>query len=296
MAEKKTPAPKSAGKNTARKKQTPAGEKAAPRKNKRTAAAPEENAVRAAVQDTVVPAAPQSAADTVDDAQPEDIAPQAGKKVLSARILWNFWLDGWKKTFTLRGRTSRFELWGWLLPNTVLCVLIQLLCTYILSPHFLRNANQHGFTIKEIEHYIAAAQTIFYFVMVVSLFPLGALLIRRMHDLNRLAWKDYLEPVFTGVVVLSALNFAIALLSNTIYAYTTMLLGICTITIFYGVCYHLLKFLVMTLFYRGNLRHNLYGAPKYKGDEYEEPALNLSCIYFLLIATVGLFWLALALA
>lgn len=295
MAEKKTPAPKSAGKNTARKKQTPAGEKAAPRKNKRTVAAPEENAIRAAVQDTA-PAAPQTAADTVDNAQAEDIAPQAGKKVLSARILWNFWLDGWKKTFILRGRTSRFELWGWLLPNTVLCVLIQLLCTYILSPHFLRNANQHGFTIKEIEHYIAAAQTIFYFVMVVSLFPLGALLIRRMHDLNRLAWKDYLEPVFMGAVVFSALNFAIALLSNTIYAYTTMLLGICTITIFYGVCYHLLKFLVMTLFYRGNLRHNLYGAPKYKGDEYEEPALNLSCIYFLLIATVGLFWLALALA
>ncbi len=237
---------------------------------------------------------------TIEDAVPSSTANNThknthGTPVLSAGILWNLWLDGWKKTLVLRGRSSRFELWCWLLPNTILCTIIQLFCAYILSPRFLRTANQLGYTIELIESFITTAQIIFYLVMIVSLFPLGSLLIRRMHDLNRLAWKNYLEPVFTGAVVFSALNFAIILLSNTAYAYTILLLGICMVAIFYGICFHMSKFLIMVLFYRGNIGHNLYGSPKYKSDEYEEPALNLSCIYFLFITTIGALYLALAL-
>lgn len=278
MAEKKTAAAGTA-KRTGKKTQPAAA----------TAAAGKSAAKRNA------PAA-EAAADAALSAAAETAGVQSGSTpVLSAKVLWQMWLDGWKKIFTLRGRTSRFELWCWLVPNTFLCVAIQLCCTYVLSPRFLRTSNALGFTIGQIESFIAAAQAIFYLVAAISLFPLGSLLIRRMHDLNRLAWKDYLEPVFMGTVVFSALNFAVILLSNTAYAYTILLLGICMVAIFYGLCFHLLKFLIMTLFYRGNFDHNLYGAPKYKGDEYEEPTLDLSCVYFLLIATVGALYLALAL-
>ena len=278
MAEKKTAAA-GAAKRTGKKTQ-PAAATAAAGKS-----AAKQNA----------PAA-KAAADAALSAAAETAGVQSGSTpVLSAKVLWQMWLEGWKKIFTLRGRTSRFELWCWLVPNTFLCVAIQLCCTYVLSPRFLRTSNALGFTIWQIESFIAAAQAIFYLVAAISLFPLGSLLIRRMHDLNRLAWKDYLEPVFMGAVVFSALNFAVILLSNTAYAYTILLLGICMVAIFYGLCFHLLKFLIMTLFYRGNFDHNLYGAPKYKGDEYEEPTLDLSCVYFLLIATVGALYLALAL-
>ena len=201
----------------------------------------------------------------------------------------------WKKTFTLRGRSSRFELWTFLLVNSVLTVIIQLKCSYILSPRFLRAANDMGYSLPKIENYILAAETLFYLVILLPLFPVGSLLIRRMHDLNRLAWRNYLEPVFMGVVVLSMINLTVASLANTDFAYTIMLLSICFVTILYGVGFYGLKFLIMTLFYRGDAGKNNYGPARYNDDEHEERALNLSCWYFLFMGTVGLLYLALAL-
>ena len=214
---------------------------------------------------------------------------------MSPDNLLRIWLDGWKKTFTLRGRSSRFELWTFLLVNSVLTVIIQLKCSYILSPRFLRAANDMGYSLPKIENYILAAETLFYLVILLPLFPVGSLLIRRMHDLNRLAWRNYLEPVFMGVVVLSMINLTVASLANTDFAYTIMLLSICFVTILYGVGFYGLKFLIMTLFYRGDAEKNNYGPARYNDDEHEERVLNLSCWYFLFMGTVGLLYLALAL-
>ncbi len=217
------------------------------------------------------------------------------KSVLSPDNLFKIWFEGWKKTFVLRGRSSRFELWTFMLFNSLLMIAIQLKCSYILSPRFLRNANNMGFTIDKIENYIIVAEILFYIVMIVPLFPLGSMLIRRMHDLNRLAWHNYLEPVFMGVVVLSMINIAISSLANTDLAYIAMFLSICFIVILYGVGFYGLKFLIMTMFYRGDKIKNNYGEPKYTDEEHEEKALNLSCVYFLFIGTIGLLYLVLAL-
>ena len=219
----------------------------------------------------------------------------ATPNVLSPDNLLKIWFEGWKKTFVLRGRSSRFELWTFMLFNSLLMIAIQLKCSYILSPRFLREANNMGFTIDKIENYIIIAEILFYIVMVVPLFPLGSMLIRRMHDLNRLAWHNYLEPVFMGVVVLSMINIAIASLTNTDYAYIAMFLSVCFIAILYGVGFYSLKFLIMTMFYRGDKVKNKYGEPKYTDEEHEEKALNLSCVYFLFIGTIGLLYLVLAL-
>lgn len=259
---------------------------AAPQK----APAPVQPAVSSGSPRTPVPAQPVS---------PSPAAPKASgrarKPILSPDNLLRIWLDGWKKTFTLRGRSSRFELWTFLLVNSVLTVIIQLKCSYILSPRFLRAANDMGYSLPKIENYILAAETLFYLVILLPLFPVGSLLIRRMHDLNKLAWRNYLEPVFMGVVVLSMINLTVASLANTDFAYTIMLLSICFITILYGVGFYGLKFLIMTLFYRGDAGKNNYGPARYNDDEHEERALNLSCWYFLFMGTVGLLYLALAL-
>ncbi len=219
----------------------------------------------------------------------------AAPNVLSPDNLFKIWFEGWKKTFVLRGRSSRFELWTFMLFNSLLMIAIQLKCSYILSPRFLRDANNMGFSIDKIENYIIFAEILFYIVLVVPLFPLGSMLIRRMHDLNRLAWHNHLEPVFMGVVVLSMINIAITSLTNTVYAYIAMFLSVCFIAILYGVGFYSLKFLIMTMFYRGDKVKNKYGEPKYTDEEHEEKALNLSCVYFLFIGTIGLLYLALAL-
>lgn len=205
------------------------------------------------------------------------------------------WLYGWKKTLVLRGRSSCFELWSFLLINTIFAVIIELCCSYVLSSSFLRQANDAGLSLNEIENFVLIAETVFYLTLILPLFPLGSLLIRRMHDVNKLAWHGYLEPVFMGAVILSMLNIAITLLEGTNLAYTTFLLSVGFITVFYSVSFYSLKFLIITLFWRGDKHKNNYGPASYTNDCYENKALNLSTVWFLLTASVGLFYLALAL-
>lgn len=220
--------------------------------------------------------------------------PEEPKSVLSPDNLLKIWYEGWKKTFVLRGRSSRFELWTFMLINSIISIALQLKCSYIMSPRFLREANYLGYSIDKIETYIITAEILFYIVLIVPLFPLGSMLIRRMHDLNRLAWNNHLEPVFMGVVVLSVINIAISSLTYTDLAYVAMFLSLCFVVILYGVGFYGLKFLIMTMFYRGDKVKNNYGEPKYTDEEHEEKALNLSCGYFLFIITIGLLYLVMA--
>lgn len=208
---------------------------------------------------------------------------------ITALTFLEAWFDGWKKTFVLRGRSSRFELWCFLLLNSIISVTVQLKCSYIMSSRFLVSATEQGFDINTIDSYIYWAEIIFYSIFLISLFPLGSLLIRRMHDLGKLAWQDCLEPAFMGMCVVWSLFFAICYLSETDYVYTTLLLATCFVTMLYATAYYVLKFLIMTMFYGGKDGQNKYGICKFNTPKYEDMALTLSSFYFLFIATVMLF-------
>lgn len=226
---------------------------------------------------------------------PSFAKPETRLNAASPDILLKLWFDGWKKTFRLTGRSSRFELWSFLLINTVLMVIVELRCAYILSPRFLRNANLMGYSWDKIDTYITTAEIVFWLAILIPLFPLGSMLIRRMHDINRLAWQNCLEPAFMGMVVVSMLSIALTELSNTDYSYTALLLGVCFVTTLYSVMFYGLKFVIMTFFYKGNPSLNKYGPAAFNDDIHEELALNFSCLYFLFIATIGLLYLAIAL-
>lgn len=215
--------------------------------------------------------------------------------VLSPLTLVKLWFEGWKKTFNLSGRSSRFEFWSFLLLNTILMVIIQLKCSYYMSERFLVNATASGLNITQIEQYINIAEIIFYLTIFIPLFPIVSLIVRRMHDLDKLAWPNYFEPLFMGVVVMSLLLVALIELNNTTYEYTAMMLAICFITLLYSVGFYGLKILSMTMFYQGNPKENKFGQSQYNEVEYEEQALNLSCLYFLFITTIGILYLSLAL-
>lgn len=214
--------------------------------------------------------------------------------VLSPLNLLKAWLNGWKQTFTLQGRSSRFELWAFLLLNSIMMVIIQLKCTYTMSERYLLEANSAGLSLETISRNITIAEVIFYLTVFIPLFPLVSLLVRRMHDLGKLAWANYFEPLLMSVVVMSLLLFAILELNNTDYAYTMLCLGVCFITLVYGAGFYGLKILIMTMFYRGDINANEYGPAQYNDDEHEHQALNLSCFYFLFIITIGLLYLTIA--
>lgn len=214
---------------------------------------------------------------------------------MSAAKLIKAWFNGWRQTFNLKGRSSRFEFWAFLLLNAIMMVVIQLKCTYIMSERYLLSAHAEGYSLDVISRNITFAETGFYLTVFIPLFPIVSLVVRRMHDLGKIAWANYFEPLFMSVVVMSLLLFALLELNNTDYAYTALCLSVCFITLVYGAGFYGLKILIMTMFYRGDAGANEFGMSQYNDDEHEGHALNLSCLYFLFVATIGLLYLTIAL-
>lgn len=214
---------------------------------------------------------------------------------LSAVSLIKAWFDGWMQSFNLKGRSSRFELWAFLLLNSILMVIIQLKCSYTMSERFLRAANLAGYSLAQIEKRIIIAEIIFYLTIFVPLVPIVSLLIRRMHDLGKLAWANYFEPLFMSVVAMSLLFLTLLELQKTDYEYISIMLSVCFITTFYGAGFYGLKTLITAMFYRGDTKENSFGIAKYNDDEHEMHALNLSCLYFLFVLTIAVLYLAIAL-
>lgn len=209
------------------------------------------------------------------------------QETVNALTLIKIWLDGWKKTFVLKGRSSRFELWVFILLNSIITTIIQMKCLYFLSPQFLRDAAQKTMELSTIDNYIITAEVVLYLSFIISIFPLGSLLIRRMHDIGLLAWKNYLEQTFMSMIMVWLLFIAIDYASSTDYTNTSILLTVFFITFLYALGYYCLKFLIPTLFYKGDEKQNKYGPSHYNTSTYEALALKFSCFYFLFITTLA---------
>ncbi|MBR5154481.1 MAG: DUF805 domain-containing protein [Alphaproteobacteria bacterium] len=214
-----------------------------------------------------------------------------GKKVsesFSADMFFKFFFEGWKKCFTLKGRASKIELWCFLLVNGVLATIVQLHASYFLSSSFLRRANMRGMALEQIDQYVSWAGILFWGSLLLPIFPIVALLVRRMHDLGKLAWHGYLEQVFMGGVVLNMLWVAIEELDGTNLEYTILAMAVCFVTIFYSVLYYGMKFLLTALFRDGDICDNEYGKAMYVGKFYDELSLKFCVFLLLFLFTVGM--------
>lgn len=225
------------------------------------------------------------------DEKIDEIANDKLEDKFTPDMFFKIFFEGWKRCFDLEGRTSRLELWVFIIMNTLISVIIQLQCGYILSSRFLVAANEMGFSIDKIESYICWASFFYGVSIIVPLIAIGAMMIRRMHDLGRAAWHGYVEQIFMGVVVLSLLVVAIDSLSNTDYAYTILAMGVCFVTIFYSVLYYCLKFLGTTLYYKGDEKKNEFGNPNFVGRYYDDLALKFGNFYILFILTIAMLYL-----
>jgi uncharacterized membrane protein YhaH (DUF805 family) len=222
-------------------------------------------------------------------------SPKQTEEKLDALMLIKIWVDGWKKTFTLQGRSSRFELWTFILLNSILAFIAQLRCSYIMSTRFLVDAHARGYSINEIENSIIIAEIIFYTATLIPLIPTATMLIRRMHDLGELAWKKYLEPIFMAFATIGILGYAQLSINSEALAYLSMIISVCIITLLYSGMFYSTKFLVKTLFYIGDNKKNEYGKAMYKDEMHEEHALNFICLYALFALTIGALYLAVGL-
>ena len=214
---------------------------------------------------------------------------------LDALTLVKIWLDGWKKTFTLQGRSSRFELWAFISLNSILAIIAQLRCSYIMSNRFITDAHARGYSINQIENNIIIAEIIFSIATLLPLLPTASMLIRRMHDLGELAWKKYLEPVFMASATIGVLGYAQLSIPDNEHTYLSLIISIFIITLLYSALFYGVKFMIKTLFYTGDVKKNEYGKAQYKDAMHEEQALNFICLYVLFALTIGLLYLAISL-
>jgi uncharacterized membrane protein YhaH (DUF805 family) len=210
-------------------------------------------------------------------------------------LLIKVWFDGWKKMFTLKGRSSLLELWTFLLFNTVLMLIVQMHCSYILSDSFLRSATLAGYSLNKIDTYVLWAQILFYIVLLVPLIPLLSLMVRRMHDLSKLAWKKYLEPLCMGATTLFILHLTLDDIENTSYVNLAMVLMVVYIATLYAVLFYGLKFVFTTMFFAGVEKDNDFGKkPLYNTEEHNALALNFTCLYTLIVLTISLLYIVMA--
>ena len=194
------------------------------------------------------------------------------------------WANGWKNTFNFSGRSSRFELWSLLLLNffMVLCVLLR--SCYVFSERYLIEATQSGYDLQTIDNNIFWAEIAFYLALFIPLFPFGAALVRRLHDLGKVAWNKYFEPLFMSSVVTSLLLTAILEISDTDYVYTAFLLSICFCSMLALVGFHAIKLLIITMFYQGDTKANEFGASQFNDEKHENQALNMGSVFFLTLS------------
>lgn len=232
---------------------------------------------------------------TSSKSKKKQVTPPVATEALTPDNLIKIWFKGWQNSFNLHGRSSRFELWVFMVVNIVLSMIVQLNCSYVLSPNFLRSATTKGYTLEQIDTYITAASIGFWLVILLPFIPFGALIIRRMHDLGRLAWRGYFEPIFMGCVVLVMINLAVETITDSHLAYVIVFLETCFVTILYSIGFYSLKILSLTFFYKGDCEENAFGQPAYKEEIYEDAALNLSCLYFLILLTIGTLYTIVAL-
>ena len=219
-------------------------------------------------------------------------AAKAKEEILSPLILLKIWLNGWKKAFVLRGRSSRFETWIFIVVNSVLVSLLQPKLSYLLSPRFLRYAKTQNYSMDTIDNYVFGAEIGLYLIFFIPLIPLISMLIRRIHDLNLVAWRNHLEPAIMGIIVVWMMFLGIDAVqkSNYTYPWLIILMLTCLITSLYGAAYYIIKFLIQTLFYAGSSEPNRYGASKYNTPAHEECALKLSCFFFLYVITLAILY------
>ena len=95
------------------------------------------------------------------------------------------YLEGWKKTFIYKGRTTRRAFWSFILGNMVIIVLIAAIGYFCLVTLVADRSSRGGMMLVWAWYVILPLQGL---APVILLLPFISLGIRRMHDAGRSGW------------------------------------------------------------------------------------------------------------
>lgn len=98
--------------------------------------------------------------------------------------MFGAFVDGYKKIFTYKGRSSRFEFWSFRLLNLIFATIAAILL-------FLLSSNFTPFTVGIIAITFILIQILVYL----------SLYIRRLHDTGHKLWKEFFGPMTYSLVI-----------------------------------------------------------------------------------------------
>ena len=117
----------------------------------------------------------------VSESKPIENLPESGSRISFQDAV----ISGYKNTFDYKGRATRAEFWWWVLFNFASLILA------IFLEELL------GIAPNETD-----VGVLYYLVLLINIFPMFSLWIRRLHDVNRSGWWTLIIITYIGVFLL----------------------------------------------------------------------------------------------
>jgi len=196
------------------------------------------------------------------------------------------WARTYKNIFNFKGRTSRFEFWGFSLLNIFFVLaLVGGIVAWMGTPNI-------GAVMATV-----LLGTLFCFVIVELLVYLS-LMVRRLHDTGNTAWKGFFRPLVfcwgLAILVLIGCVFIVGQYGSTLLSdnvsiqFSIAAYALLMLIVFLTCFYYSAKLLIVASFFEEENSNNAYGAVCYHDACYKTKALKYAALYYTLMAFFNL--------
>ena len=179
------------------------------------------------------------------------------------------WLDGYKKIFDYKTRSSRYEFWAFILPNLILSIALSfaLYFTYLNIGNFMKEAK--------------ICYNMFYAIQIVAALSLS---VRRLHDIGVSGWRNFYKPTIYSLVILITLSLVMKYF--TLSEQVAALLGLIGFLIFVVFLYYALKTSVAVSFFESDNTTNKYGEPRFTDKKYSYKTIRYITWHILILSVL----------
>lgn len=214
------------------------------------------------------------------------------KKFISAKVdaleedtpsracgIFNAWGRAYKNIFDFKSRTSRYEFWSFMLINFVLLsVVIWSAGTWLFRSFYNTGMiNWWGVGIGGI-------------ILVVEFAVYLALIVRRLHDTGKCAWRGNFRPLVYSLLLSLALSFGGDYIipysdaeiyggENTTAAILGIVYGLILLAVMFCYIYYAARLFLTAGFYEEDQEANAFGAPCFTEDCFKDKSFKYAALY-----------------
>lgn len=193
---------------------------------------------------------------------------------------WAAWARAYKNIFNFKGRTSRYELWSFMLINFFMFILACAILGWFLQTTVPSMATLVGLGI----------------FLVVEAFVYLTLSVRRLHDGGYSAWKGFFRPLIIAGILTAGIyagsTYVIPSEQVLMESSKMFLAGIFAYCVLFFVAllvyvYHTVKIFIVSFFYEGDKETNAYGKAYFNDAYYKAKGLRYTALFYMVITIIS---------